>query len=765
MHKNKFLIFLFVFFVSFAVTESHAEGTITVNEIRVSGNQRIEVPTIKAFLNVPMGRPIAKSSLDESFRKTFNTGLFKDLNLRYKSGVLHVQVEENPIISEVEIVGNDKIDDEAIKLELQVQPRSVYKKSDVQADIKRILTLYQRSGRFNVKVDTQIKDIENNRVEVVYVIDEGKRAKVSQISFVNNFAYDEAELESVISTKESRWYRFFSGNDNYDPDRLEYDKELLRRHYVANGFADFKINSADAEFNRAKGSFNMIFTVDEGPYYQFGKIDLDSEIEEINFDLVEDKIITRSDEEFNAEEIESTISELTDFLGDKGYAFVQINPQYNRREEEGKLDVTYKISEGPRVYINRINIKGNTRTTDEVIRREFRISEGDPFNTTKLKRSKQRVEGLGFFSKVDIDNEQTANRDKVDINVVVEEQSTGELTFGAGFSSADGALGDIGITERNLLGQGQYLKANFTLAAARQEIDLSFTEPYFLGRNFAAGIDLFNIKTDSSSSISNLTFDSDTIGGTIRGAYPISEYVKHSLRYTLRNDDISNPDPSASLYVRQQVGERTTSSIGHTFAYNTLDNQFLPKSGIFASIAQDFAGIGGDVDYIKHEGKFSYFTLVDRDWPDVVMRLSAKAGNINGMGEDVRINDRFFIGNSTIRGFDNQGVGARDQTTGDPLGNNTYYATSAEVMFPLGLPEELQIKGAAFADAGSAFNLNQRAAGGLVIQDDESVRSSAGVGLFWRSPVGPVRIDIATPLSKESYDRDEFFQFSFGTKF
>jgi outer membrane protein insertion porin family len=736
-----------------------------VDRIQVNGNKRVETATVEAFLNVAPGQTVSKSHLDDAFRRMYDTGLFEDLNMSMKSGTLIVNVKENSTVSEVTIDGNDKIDEEKILPELKVQPRSIFKEADVQADVKRILTLYQRSGRYGVEVDPKIEKLDDGRVNITYKIDEGDRAEVAQISFIGNKAFDEGDLESIVSTKESAWYRFFSGNDVYDPDRLEYDRELLRRHYVANGYADIRIVSADAEFNEADKSFNIVYTVDEGQHYNFGKIGVESSIPDITMDNVSEQIRTEEGDEFNANRVEETVNNLTDHLGDKGYAFVRIDPQYQKDESGEAMAINYVISEGPRVYVNRINIIGNTRTMDEVIRREFRIAEGDPYNSSKLKRSKQRVEALGFFSKVDLENQQTEQADKVDVNVKVEEQSTGELTFGAGFSSSDGALGDVSVTERNLLGKGQFLRANFTLASSRKEADVSFTEPYFLDKNFAAGFDIFNVVTSRDDTYNNYTFDNETRGITLRGTYPLTEYFDHTVRYTLRNDDVSNPDPLASVYVLEQVGERMTSLVGQTFTYNTLDNQFMPTSGWLASLSQDVAGLGGDVQYLKHEAKVNYFTPLAHDMEDWVVKLTGRAGHVFGLGDDdVAINDRFFIGSSVIRGFDNQGIGPRDATTTDPLGGNTYYAASTEMMFPLGLPEELGIKGAVFADAASLSGVDTALAT-TTIQDDSSIRSSVGVGMFWRSPVGPVRIDLATPVTQESYDETETIRFSFGTKF
>lgn len=742
--------------------QAHA---ITIKDVVVQGNQRVETSTVEAFLAVSKGQDISKDELDEAFRRTFETGLFKDLSLDIKDNVLYVTVKENPVVSEVDIDGNDKISKEKLLAELKVAPRSVFKESDLQADTTRLLTLYQRSGRFNVSVDTKVEDLDNNRVKVTYIVHEGERAEISQITFVSNRAFDEAELEDVISTKESRWWRFFSGNDNYDPDRIEYDKELLRKYYTSRGYADFDVLSATSEFNPVTKSFNIIFTLDEGIKYIFGKTKIINNIKDVDTKSLESEILTKEGKEFNAQRVDDTISVFTDKLGDKGYAFVKIVPDLNKDKKKRTVDLTYNIAEGPRVYVNNINITGNSRTTDEVIRREFRLAEGDPYNASKIKRSKQRIEALGYFSKVDIKNERTDYPDRADLLVNVEEQSTGELTFGAGFSTQDGVIGDVSVVERNLLGRGQYVKVDLTAASARKEASLSFTEPYFLGKNLNAGFDIFHTVLTGDNYSNNLTFDSTSTGLTLRAGYPLTEYLTHSFRYTIRNDEISNAQAGSSLFVLRQVGKRITSSIGQSLTYNTLDNQFFPKTGTIASISQDYAGIGGDVDYLKHEAKVSWFTPLDEYEQEFIFRLTGKAGNVTGMnGDDVRINDRFFIGGNVIRGFKNQGLGPRDKTTTDPLGGNSYYAGTAELMFPMGLPDELQVKGAVFNDIGSLFETDDLDPTNQ-IQDDASPRASAGVGIFWRSPVGPIRIDFAKAYLKKSYDDEELIRFNFGTRF
>jgi outer membrane protein insertion porin family len=744
---------------------ANAANAAVIKDIKVNGLQSVERPTLDAFLAIKPGQNVTEDQISEAIKRAFDTGLFKDVQISTQGSSLVVNVVENPVIAEVKIEGNEKLSDDKITPELKLASRSVFNESDVQADVRRIQTLYTKNGRFNVSIEPKIEKLDNNRINLIYEISEGVKSNISQISFVNNNAFDEDDLESVISTKETRWYRFFSGDDNYDPDRIEFDKEQLRKHYISNGYPDFRVVSADAEFNPSAKAFNITYTLDEGKKYNFGAVDLESKIQDVPVDEIKKLIKTRTGNIFDASLIEGTITSISEYLGNKGYAFVDIRPDYVPNVEAGTMDVKFLVQQGPKVYVNRLNINGNVRTQDNVIRREFRLAEGDPYDASKIKRSKQRIEELGFFSKVDIKNIPTDQPDKVDLDVGVEEQSTGELTFGAGLSSTEGVIGDVSVTERNLLGKGQYLRLNLTAASSRRDIQLSFTEPYFMERNFAAGFDLFNTNR-TSSSFTNLTFDSNTIGATGRGSYSISEYVKHDLKYTIKQDEITNPDVNASRYVIAQVGERLTSEVGQTFTYNTLDNGFFPSKGLNVSLDQDYAGIGGDVKYLRHELKSTYYHPILEENQDLVLKLAGKAGTIMGMqDDDVRINDRFFIGGNTIRGFDNQGIGPRDRNTGDPLGGNNYYAGTAEVVFPIGLPKELGFRGAAFADAGSLFDLDEVALAGQPIDDDSAMRSSYGVGVYWKSPVGPIRVDYANPIQKQSYDKTEAIRFSFGTRF
>lgn len=460
---------------------------------------------------------------------------------------------------------------------------------------------------------------------------------------------------------------------------------------------------------------------------------------------------------YNADLVEKSINQITDAVGNRGFAFVDVRPRPTLDRERHVVDLVFDVDEGPRVYVERIDVVGNLRTLDKVIRREFRLVEGDAFNTSRLRRSQQRIRNLGFFKKVDVRNEQGSAPDKTVITVEVEEQSTGELSLGAGFSTTEGPLADISIRERNLLGRGQDLRAAFLISGRTQQLDLSFTEPYFLDRNVAAGFDLFRIERDNQDRSS---FDQFSVGGAIRFGFQMTENLRETVRYTLRTDEITNVDSDASRFIRDQEGTRTTSAIGHTLFYDRRDNRIDPTEGYFASLSNDLAGLGGDARYIRTRVSSGYYYPVSA--PDWVLSVAGEVGHIQGLGRDVAIQDRFFIGGDTLRGFETGGIGPRDVDTGDALGGNTFAVGSVALQFPLGLPQELGVVGRVFTDFGTLFNLDQS---GSEIVDKSSLRASLGTGISWRSPFGPIRVDFAVPVVKESFDETELFRVSFGTRF
>lgn len=732
-------------------------GAGTIGAIAVEGNERIEAETIRSYLSIGVGDPFDGKTVNQALKALFATGLFADVTIRREGDTMVVRVVENPIINRVAFEGNRKIDDNALSAEVQLKPRVVYTRPRVQSDVQRILEIYRRSGRFAAKVDPKVIPLPQNRVDLVFEIDEGPVTGITRISFVGNKRFSDSELRSVIATRESAWYRFFSSDDTYDPDRLTFDRELLRKFYLKEGYADFRVISAVAELTRDREGFLVTFTVEEGERYNFGKIGIESKLKGIDVETLKPQLTTFEGESYNADEVEKSVLALTDAVGNFGYAFVDIEPQVKRDREKRTIDITYQIAEGPRVYVDRIEIIGNVRTLDKVIRREFRLVEGDAFNAAKIRRSRDRIRGLGFFETVEVQAEPGDAPDRSVVTVNVQEKSTGELSFGAGFSSLDGPLADVSITERNLLGRGQDLRLGFTISARRQELDLSFTEPYFLDRNMSAGIDVFRRTTDFQDESS---YDEKNTGFGLRTGYSIAEDLSHSVNYRLSFDSIRNIPSDASRFIKSQEGDSVKSVIGHSVLYDRRDNRLEPSEGYFVGAGQDFAGIGGDVNYLQHVLRGGYYYPITEDW---VASVSGRVGHMFGLfGDDVRVNDRFFLGGASLRGFETSGVGPRDLSTDDALGGNIFYTTTLEVSTPLRFIEDVDIRGRIFTDIGSLFSVDDE---GPEVADVRRPRASAGIGFSYVSPFGPIRVDFAQAYLKESFDKTEFFRFSFGTRF
>lgn len=743
--------------IALVSVSSAAIAQQALRDVRIEGAQRVEPATVVSYMGMRQGDPITPENLDRSLKSLFATGLFADVSLKQEGDVLVVHVVENPVINEIAFEGNDRIKDEELLSEVQLRPRQVFTRTKTQSDVTRLYQVYRRNGRFSVSIEPKIIKLDQNRVNLVFEIQEGSVTKVQSIRFVGNKHYDDARLRSEISTKESAWYRFISADDRYDPDRLSYDQELLRKFYLSRGYADFNLVSSIAELSDDREQFYITFTVDEGARYRIGKVSINSAIRNFDSKVLKDKITVRSGEWYDANKVRESADRMTDALGDLQYAFVNVSPDIERNRGEKTVDVVFDIKESPKVFVENININGNVRTLDKVARREMLLSEGDPFNKSKLARSEQRLKDLDFFEAVEVTAEQGSAPDKSVINVNLAEKSTGELSIGAGFSSSDGPLADISLRERNFLGKGQDVALSATLAGERTEFDASFTEPHFLDRDLAAGVDVFHITRDLQDESS---FDQKRTGGGLRLTYPLSERWSQSLQYRAERNDISNVDANASRFIRDQEGTRDTSAVKQRLTYDNRDSRLFPTEGWLYWLEAEAAGLGGDAKYVSGKTGASWFyPLADR-W---ILNLLAETGAIEGYGdEDVQINERFFIGGNTLRGFEKAGIGPRDTLTDDALGGNLFYRGTAEMAFPVGLPEELGIKGHVFTDIGSLWSLDDS---GAEIVDETSLRAAGGVGLSWRSPFGPLRVDLAKPYLEEDFDKDEFFRFNFGTRF
>jgi outer membrane protein insertion porin family len=750
----------------------------TIADVRIEGIQRIEPETVRSYLLLQSGDAWDVERIDRSLKALFATGLFADVKLIREGNTLVVRVVENPIINRIAFEGNSKVSDKDLNAEVQARARVVYTRTRVQNDVRRIVELYRRQGRFAATVEPKIIQLPENRVDVVFEINEGPPTGIRGINFVGNRKFGDSTLRGVVETKESRWYRFLSTSDTYDPDRVAYDRELLRKFYLSEGYADFRVVSAVAELTPDRDAFILTFTVDEGERYRFSNVDVDIALKDLPREAVLPLLTVRPDDWYNAEAVERSITLLTDALGNRGYAFVEIRPEITRNRDAHTVDIIFRVQEGPRVYVERIDITGNIRTLDKVIRREFRLVEGDPFNTTRMQRSKERIRNLGFFKKVDVSNVPGSAPDRTVIVVDVEEQSTGELSLGLGFSTSDGPLADVHVRERNFLGRGQDLRLGTVLSFRSQQADISFTEPYFLDSNVAAGVDLFAIKTSPTSNFfsgGTPAYQQTSFGGSLRAGYQITEDLRQTWKYTARTDNITDVASDASLFIQLQAGRRSTSEIGQVLLYDRRDNRTDPTGGYFASIGNDFAGVGFGVQYLRNKANVGYYYSFTPQW---VLSVTSEAGYIFGWGGDpVFLQDSFFVGGDNLRGFAAAGIGPRDIVSGDALGGKKYYIGTVSLGVPLGLPKELGLSGRVFSDFGTLWSNDiknqtltpqQLASNGGVapiVKDTAALRASAGIGVTWKSPVGPIRLDVAYPFAKESFDKTQFFHVSFGTRF
>ena len=732
---------------------SNATAQETIRNINIKGLQRVERETALSYAGIETGKPISSDELNEALRRLYETGLFSDINFDTKGSELIITVTENPIIGVRAFDGNNKIDDKILESEVQSAPRSVFSKAKVQQDVQRILDVYKRAGRYGVSVEPKIIQKSENRVDLIFEIEEGPEAKIDTINFIGNKHYTSSDLQGEIMSKESRWYRLFSSSETFDREKMNYDQELLRRFYNRHGYADFAVVSAIAELSRDKTSFVLTFTIDEGKRYKVSDIKINSDVPEVDANQWYKYVTFSEGDWYNSDEVEKSVNELTEELSKKGFVFVEVVPNIHKDRENGKLSVSFDIKENAKVFVNRINITGNTRTLDEVIRREFRISEGSVFNVAKIRESRRNIERLNYFSKVDIDSERV-DYDKADINVDVEEKSTGYFNVGVGYSTVNGALVRAGITENNFLGKGQQISLNAGVSQRTTDYGFSFTEPYFLGRRLSAGFDLF-YQTEDYQDESN--YDMDTYGGRVRFGWNYTDDLSQYVRYTLKEDNIKNISKSASDYIKREKGKAVDSVIGQTIVYDKRDNVMKPREGYYLSFGNDISGLGGDDKYLKFDAKaYQFYTLADY----YTFKFFINGGIVNGYGgEDVRLAQRYFLGGNTMRGFESGGISARDKRTKDALGGNWMLWGGTELTFPIGL-DELGVRGRTFVDIGTTGKPDK-------IKDDvdysSKPRVSIGFGFEWTSPMGKIDIDFGFPIVKEKYDETEVFRLNFGT--
>jgi len=760
------------------VTEAEAAVART---IQVRGNTRIEDETVISYMTIVPGRSYSAFDVDESLKALYATGLFATVEITPRGSTVVVTVTENPIINRVSFEGNRKIKDNALETAVRSQPRSMLSRAKVQADVQNILEAYRRSGRFGASVEPQIIDRGQNRVDLVFEINEGAKTGVERISFIGNNAFSDGRLRDVIRTRESGLLSWLRSTDTYDPDRLAADEELLRQYYNKKGYADFRIVSVSADLDREQNIFYVTFTVDEGEKYEIGDVEIVSTIPDVDPEELRRLVRTKSGRTFNSLRVEQTVEDITLRVSEEGYAFARVRPRGARDYENNTISLIYYIEEGPRAYVERLNIVGNDRTREYVIRREFDIAEGDAFNRALVDKAERRLRNLGFFEKVSITTEQGSSPDRVIVNVRVEEKATGEISFGVGYSTTDGIIGDISLTEKNFLGRGQFVRIAVGGGTDTQSYEFRFVEPFFMGRRVALDLDLYRRVDDANDYRS---FDQKKTGGGFGFTLPLrEEELTLRLFYNIFQEDNSDPDNKStnisncdtsdlSLAICDSLGTYLTSLAGYELRYNTLDRNLNPTDGYYASFGQEFAGLGGDSYYVKTEIQARAYKEILADY-GLIGSLTFRGGNIFALGDErLRVSEQFMLGGNLVRGFENQGIGPRDAGTGDALGGRWFFATTAETRFPFPiLPKEFGLSGAVFADAGSLWDADSDLVnlvennGGRVDSNDLNVRASVGAGIRWNSPFGPLRADFAYPLVKDDADKTQVFRLSGGTRF
>jgi outer membrane protein insertion porin family len=774
---------LFCGIAAASVVASTAASAQTITAVDVVGNQRVDADTIRSYVKIRPGERADAQRIDEALRTLYGIGLFEDVNIRLAGSRLVVTVREAQVINRVVFEGNRKVKDDVLNAEVQSKSRAALSRATVQADVQRIIEVYRRNGRYDVTVEPQIIDRPNNRVDLVFLVKEGDKTTIRAINFTGNNVYSNARLRDVINTTPSNWLSWLRSSDIYDPDRVNADQELLRRFYLKNGYADFRILSATVDLDRQNNGFVLNFVLDEGAQYRFGNVDVLSNVRDLDVNAVRTLIRGRSGEVYNAELVEKTVELITIELANRGYAFAQVRPRGDRDFQGRLINVIYVIDEGSRVYVERINVRSNTRTREYVVRREFDIVEGDPYNRVMVDRAERRLKNLGYFKNVKITNEPGSAPDRIILNVDVEEQLTGEFSIAAGYSTADGIIGELTIGERNFLGRGQYVRTSLQYGERAKGIEFSFTEPYFMDYRLAVGFDLFYKETEPSDFV---PYGIDTIGTTLRASARLNEELTLQVRYSIFQREITTSN-NAQFLVSNAILESVfstilTSQIGYSLVYNSLDNNKDPTSGIYASFSQDVAGLGGDSKFVKTAAEVRYYRPLTGD---LVGMVKGSAGNVFAYGgESLRFLDHFNNSHTLVRGFATQGFGAQDINTFltngmNTLGGTTYWAATAELQFPLWfMPKEIGIKSALFVDVGSLYNYegnlnipnppgttNSNCGVPVCLFDDSSIRASAGVSLIWQSPFGPLRFDLGFPIAKGPYDRTQVFRFGGGAKF
>ncbi|MES2214707.1 MAG: outer membrane protein assembly factor BamA [Pseudomonadota bacterium] len=748
---------------------SHVALADAIKHITIAGNKRIETSTVQNYLGLHIGDECSVTNQNKAIKNLYATSMFENINVHCANGTLFVNVQESPFITKIELRGNNKIKTSTITKELMTHAGESLSKAKLQHDTDKILEMYKKSGRFSVAAEPVIEDLGQGRVRVIFDISEGPKASIRRIYFAGNNNYRSNELGSIILTKETAWWKFMDTNDTYDPDRMEYDKELLKNFYQSVGFADVRIISATAELSPNKEYFTATYSIDEGEKYKFGEIAVDNKISDINTEQVKKLITVRKGQTFDMSALDKIADKISEEMNNMGYPQVSVSPELKKDATTSIADVVFVVERADKAFINKINISGNTKTSEEVIRREFSIQEGDVFNRSRIEKGERNLRNLDYFdSKIGITSTPTNKPGKYDINVAVAEKSTAAIDFGLGYNTSEGPFGNLSFNERNFLGKGQYLFASTHRAQKHTSYTLGLTDPHFMGKDLSLGGQVFNNKSGKSGRSwgeDGQPYSLDTIGAKTSLGYNLAEDLTHDIDYTIKNDKLTVEQRTASVFVAEEAGKFTTSAIGHTITYDRADNRIVPKNGYILSGSQAYAGVGGNNHFLKHDIDARFFKSFVNN--KVTLKCGGEVGDIRGTGgHRVRISDKFQIGGRNLRGFAPSGIGPRDKRTREALGGLNYYTGSAELNFPVGLPEEMNFTGAVFADMGSLWGMDIRK-DSLYTKNDvynsKKLRTSAGIGFIWITRIAPIRIYWGQALNRQRYDEQQHFLISMST--
>lgn len=754
------IILLFVFLFSAVLTVPHdavaqtTNETVTVSEIAISGNSRVSDSTISAYLPVRVGDAISEDSLDNAIDSLFATKLFNDVTINIEGTRISIAVVENPIVNRVNIEGNDVLDDERLLAELDIQPRRVFTRKVAVDATQKLLEIYRLSGRYAAEITPQVIRLDNNRVDLIFEVDEGPLIKVTSISFIGNETFSDFALRQVISSRQVRWWAFLSSVDKYDESRLDYDARLLRQFYLGRGYANIEIKRAQGGLLADRSGFALTFEIDEGTRYKLRDVSFTSQITDIDVSKFRDDIPLEKGDWYNVKGLEQGLLNVTNSLGNLGYAFVDVRPQVTPDTDSNELDIEISIGEGRKNYIERIEVVNNSRTRDTVIRRELEVVEGDPYNQLKLDKSLQNIKNLGFFRTVDISTVRGSADDQTIAKINVEEQSTGDFSIGVGYSSLDKSTVSLGINERNFLGSGRGLKFSTSLSESRSDYRLGLTEPYFLDRDLRSSAEIFNQKLENS------TLTTKSTGVNLGVAFDAADDYYHRIGYELSSADSTQSSTTATSLTGEENKDLLRSALSYTIGRSTLDNRFDPTEGYLYELDETVSGLGGDVTFMKTSVRASYFKPLN--FNSFILGVRGRAGFVDGLGEKVTQSARFYLGGRTVRGFDSSGIGPRDTGANSAVGGNYMYSATAEIVSSYGLSEDLGVRWTVFSDIGSVWDTDYPS--GVTGANDDSLRQSVGVGFLWDTAVGPLTFYWADAVSKSSNDQLKRFQFNIGTR-